>query len=112
MSSGAAGELDVEFLFDDVDDLVHQQADGVVVRRDDQHRMARLPISSIGEVGQDRHQAALMHHDVAAVGALDAVGFDHFDAGDQRQRQDFRQSIAGAEQHEAGAFGFGCCLSP
>ena len=97
---GEAGSWTSSFVLDDVDDLVDQQSDGVVVRRDDQHRM-RLVGDILHRRGrQQRHQPALMQHDEAAVGLLDAVRLDHLDAREQRQRQHLRQAVAGAEQHQ------------
>ena len=53
--------------FDDVDDAVHQQAEGLAIGRDDEDGIVAFADRHIRRGGDDRHQAVLMTHQHHAV---------------------------------------------
>ena len=89
----AAGDLDVEEVLDDVEDLVDHEADALAADAEHQHRVvggarrSRRDPSSV----EQRHQEAAVLHDQHAVGDADRAG-GGFDARDQRQRHDLERA--------------------
>ena len=98
-----AGDLNVEAVFDDVDDLVDHQRHRAAAVREHQQRLGALALDAHVLVHADqRHQLAAVLHHVAAVRQLDLAGVDFLEPRDQRQRHRLGLGRAGAEHQQRG----------
>ena len=102
MPASLAGDLDVQLLLDDVDDLVDHQPHRAAVVGEHQDRLdARGLDVDAGHLHQ-RHQLLAVLHHVAAVGEFDLVGGDLFQPGDEAERHRLGLAGAGAEHQKRG----------
>ena len=97
-----AGDLDVEPLLDDVDDLVDHQPHRAAVVGEHQDRLRARGADADAVHLHQRHQLAAVLHHVAAVREFDLVGVDLFEPRDQRQRHRLGLRRAGAEHQQRG----------
>ena len=92
-----AGDLDVQLLLDDVDDLVDHEPHraAVVGEHQDRLRPWRLDVDPVHL--HQRHQLLAVLHHVAAVTEFDLVGGDLLQPGDEAERHRLGLGRAGAE---------------
>ncbi len=105
-----AGDLDIEAVFDDIDNLVDHQRHRAVAIREHQQRLGALALYAYGRIHADqRHQLTAVLHHVAAVRQFDLAGIDFLEPGNQRQRHGLELGGAGAEHEQrrglVGGFG-------
>ena len=97
MPSLAAGDLDVQPLLDDVDDLVDHEPHRAAVVGEHQDRLRALRLDVDPVHLHQRHQLLAVLHHVAAVTEFDLVGGDLFQPGDEAERHRLGLGRAGAE---------------
>ena len=95
------GNLDVEPILDDVDDLTDEQAHRLAADADDKHgpSIRWVATRQAAEI-DERHEASLVPHHRQTEGVQRRSMFELFDSRDQRQRNCLLRSIAGAEDDE------------
>ena len=97
MPSCAAGDLDVQPLLDDVDDLVDHEPHRAAVVGEHQDRLRAGGLDGDPVHLHQRHQLLAVLHHVAAVRELDLVGGDLLQPGDEAERHRLGLAGAGAE---------------
>src|SRR5665647_1718004 len=96
-----ADDLDIEAVFDDVDNLVDHQRHRAVAIREHQQRLGALALYAYGRIHADQwHQLTAVLHHVAAVRQFDLAGIDFLKPGNQRQRHGLELGGAGAEHEQ------------
>ena len=99
-----AGDLNVERLFDNVDDFIDKQTHRLSAKRDHKNGMNAVRARHVGRSRKHRHQPALVHCDERTVGLRQAIAGDTFDARHKGEWKGFERSGTGAEQDEPRAF--------
>ena len=97
-----AGDLDVQPLLDDVDDLVDHEPHRAAVVGEHQDRLRALRLDRDPGHLHQRHQLLAVLHHVAAVTELDLVGGDLLQPGDEAERNRLGLARSGAEHQQRG----------
>ena len=82
-AGGLVGELEVEHVFDDVEDRVDRETNNERALAEHQHGLAPFPADRTAARGE-RHQAATVLDDETTAGHLEGRGVDLFEARHKR----------------------------